>query len=95
MATAHAAERASLHVRVSNAAALRLYSDPPLNYSVEKTIVTYYADGEDAHLMRAPLDHLTEPSDFFAEATKAEQQVPFSTKEDRRNPPLLIARKQS
>mmetsp|Transcript_54809 Transcript_54809/g.102702 ORF Transcript_54809/g.102702 Transcript_54809/m.102702 type:complete len:298 (+) Transcript_54809:72-965(+) len=71
MATMHAAEQASLHVRVSNAGALRLYSDPPLSYSIEKTIPKYYADGEDAHLMRAPVEHLAPPSDFMAEASQA------------------------
>ena len=54
MVAAHDAERVSLHVRASNRGALRLYGDG-LGYRVEETIPSYYADGEDALLMRASL----------------------------------------
>ena len=44
-------EFVSLHVRVSNRAALGLYRDR-LGYEVHETSVGYYADGEDAYDMR-------------------------------------------
>ena len=44
----------SLHVRVSNRAALGLYRDR-LNYYVHERVVGYYADGEDAFEMRKKL----------------------------------------
>lgn len=49
----------SLHVRVSNVAALALYRDT-LGFKVEKTEPKYYADGEDAYSMRMDLDYLRE-----------------------------------
>ncbi|TKA75783.1 hypothetical protein B0A49_03290 [Cryomyces minteri] len=47
----------SLHVRVSNTAALRLYRDT-LGFKVEKIEAKYYADGEDAYSMKMDLTHL-------------------------------------
>ena len=44
-------ESCSLHVRVSNKAALHLYVDT-LGYENTGTEKAYYADGEDAHNMR-------------------------------------------
>jgi ribosomal protein S18 acetylase RimI-like enzyme len=44
----------SLHVRVSNRAALGLYRDR-LGYKVANTEVGYYADGENAYQMRKEL----------------------------------------
>lgn len=44
----------SLHVRVSNNAALRLYRDT-LGFENEKVESKYYADGEDAYSMRLNL----------------------------------------
>lgn len=41
----------SLHVRVSNRAALGLYRDK-LKYEVHSVEVGYYANGEDAYVMR-------------------------------------------
>ena len=49
----------SLHVRVSNVAALHLYRDT-LGFAVEKTEAKYYADGEDAFSMRMDLSKLKE-----------------------------------
>lgn len=49
----------SLHVRVSNVAALALYRDT-LGFKVEGTESKYYADGEDAFSMRMNLDYLRE-----------------------------------
>ena len=45
----------SLHVRVSNRAALGLYRDR-LGYKVTNTEVGYYADGEDAYQMKKDLN---------------------------------------
>ncbi|KAK0317368.1 N-terminal acetyltransferase A complex catalytic subunit ard1 [Friedmanniomyces endolithicus] len=47
----------SLHVRVSNIAALALYRDT-LGFKVGGTEAKYYADGEDAFSMRMDLDYL-------------------------------------
>ena len=44
----------SLHVRVSNKAAIHLYRDT-LGFKTEKTEAKYYADGEDAFCMRLEL----------------------------------------
>jgi len=49
----------SLHVRVSNVAALRLYRDT-LGFKVEKIEAKYYADGEDAYSMRMDLSYIRE-----------------------------------
>ncbi|EEH41562.1 N-terminal acetyltransferase A complex catalytic subunit ard1 [Paracoccidioides lutzii Pb01] len=54
MAESHRAEYVSLHVRVSNNAALRLYRDT-LGFEIEKIEAKYYADGEDAYAMRMDL----------------------------------------
>jgi peptide alpha-N-acetyltransferase len=54
MAESHRANYVSLHVRVSNTAALRLYRDT-LGFEVEKIESKYYADGEDAYAMRLDL----------------------------------------
>lgn len=49
----------SLHVRVSNVAALALYRDT-LGFKVGGIEAKYYADGEDAYSMRMDLDYLRE-----------------------------------
>ncbi|KAH6840677.1 acyl-CoA N-acyltransferase [Chaetomium sp. MPI-CAGE-AT-0009] len=49
----------SLHVRVSNKAALHLYRDT-LGFKTEKTESKYYADGEDAFCMKLDLDFIRE-----------------------------------
>ncbi|WEW55717.1 N-terminal acetyltransferase A complex catalytic subunit ard1 [Emydomyces testavorans] len=57
MAESHRAHYVSLHVRVSNTAALHLYRDT-LGFEVEKIEAKYYADGEDAYAMRMDLRDL-------------------------------------
>jgi peptide alpha-N-acetyltransferase len=47
----------SLHVRVSNKAALHLYRDT-LGFNTEKTESKYYADGEDAFSMKLDLSFI-------------------------------------
>ncbi|KAK2812711.1 N-terminal acetyltransferase A complex catalytic subunit ard1 [Arthroderma sp. PD_2] len=54
MAESHKAHYVSLHVRVSNTAALRLYRDT-LGFEVEKIESKYYADGENAYAMKMDL----------------------------------------
>lgn len=57
MAESHRAHFVSLHVRMSNVAALRLYRDT-LGFEVEKVEAGYYADGEDAYAMRLNLEKM-------------------------------------
>ena len=54
-----AAHYVSLHVRMSNTAALHLYRDT-LGFTVDKVEAKYYADGEDAYSMKMELDELKE-----------------------------------
>ena len=51
------AQYVSLHVRVSNKAAIHLYTQT-LGFDQEKTEARYYADGEDAFCMRLGLGPL-------------------------------------
>lgn len=53
------AQYVSLHVRLANIAALRLYRDT-LGFEVEKVEPKYYADGEDAYSMKMDLTILRE-----------------------------------
>ncbi|KAI0108286.1 acyl-CoA N-acyltransferase [Daldinia grandis] len=53
------AQYVSLHVRVSNKAAIHLYTKT-LGFDQEKTEPKYYADGEDAHCMRLDLSSIRE-----------------------------------
>jgi N-alpha-acetyltransferase 10/11 len=53
------AQYVSLHVRISNNAALRLYRDT-LGFKNEKIEVKYYADGEDAYSMKLDLGFIRE-----------------------------------
>lgn len=57
MAESHRAHFVSLHVRMSNIAALRLYRDT-LGFEVEKVESGYYADSEDAYAMRLNLQNM-------------------------------------
>ncbi|KAI1430497.1 N-terminal acetyltransferase A complex catalytic subunit ard1 [Xylaria sp. CBS 124048] len=53
------AQYVSLHVRVSNKAAIHLYTKT-LGFDQEKTEPSYYADGEDAYSMRLNLSTIRE-----------------------------------
>jgi N-alpha-acetyltransferase 10/11 len=55
MAETFGAHYVSLHVRVSNVAALHLYRDT-LGFTNDKIEAKYYADGEDAYSMRMNLE---------------------------------------
>lgn len=59
METSYNAKGVSLHVRVSNTAAKRLYCDT-MGYGVLDVIERYYQDGEDAFLMRKNFGILAE-----------------------------------
>lgn len=63
----------SLHVRVSNVAALALYRDT-LGFKVGGTEAKYYADGEDAFSMRMDLDYLREEA-LDAESSDEEDTI--------------------
>ena len=54
MAETFNAHYVSLHVRVSNTAALHLYRET-LGFKVDKVEAKYYADGEDAYSMKIEL----------------------------------------
>ncbi|CAI4215327.1 unnamed protein product [Parascedosporium putredinis] len=56
------AQYVSLHVRVSNQAAIRLYRDT-LGFLTEKTEAKYYADGEDAFCMKREFSDIREQID--------------------------------
>lgn len=75
MAEAYGASYVSLHVRVSNKAALALYRDT-LGFKVEGTEPKYYADGEDAFSMKMNLEHLRlSPGDMDSEEEAGETSV--------------------
>lgn len=59
MVESFGAHYVSLHVRVSNGAAIHLYKDT-LGFQNEKTEKAYYADGEDAYSMRLDLSSIRE-----------------------------------
>lgn len=59
MVESFGAHYVSLHVRVSNQAAIHLYKDT-LRFQNEKTEKSYYADGEDAYSMRLDLAAIRE-----------------------------------
>jgi hypothetical protein len=64
MAETFDAKYVSLHVRMSNLAALHLYRET-LGFSVDKIEAKYYADGEDAYSMRMDLSKI--PRDSVAD----------------------------
>ena len=62
MVESHGAQYVSLHVRVSNTAALHLYRDT-LGFKVEKIEDKYYADGENAYSMKMDLEYIRDELD--------------------------------
>lgn len=65
------AQYVSLHVRVSNKAAIHLYSKT-LGFDREKIEEKYYADGEDAHCMKLDLSSIKEQVAAFAGGSESE-----------------------
>ncbi|CRK47650.1 hypothetical protein BN1723_007669 [Verticillium longisporum] len=66
------AQYVSLHVRVSNQAAIRLYRDT-LGFTSDKTEAKYYADGEDAYCMRLDLSDIRDRVNEEREAEREAQ----------------------
>lgn len=75
MAESFNAQYVSLHVRVSNNAALRLYRDT-LGFKTEGIEAKYYADGEDAYSMRQDLRSLKEKIQDEIEAEDEDEGEP-------------------
>jgi len=69
------AQYVSLHVRVSNKAAIHLYRDT-LGFKTEKTELKYYADGEDAFCMRLDLSYLRRQVQDAEDAETADEGEP-------------------
>ncbi|KAI9706330.1 MAG: N-terminal acetyltransferase A complex catalytic subunit ard1 [Bogoriella megaspora] len=65
----HAAHYVSLHVRISNTAALHLYRDT-LGFKVDKIEPKYYADGEDAYSMKKDLSFMRDDAESSDEDTE-------------------------
>ncbi|KAF2258354.1 acyl-CoA N-acyltransferase [Lojkania enalia] len=70
----YSAHYVSLHVRVSNTAALHLYRDT-LGFTVDKVEHKYYADGEDAYSMRMELSYLRDEEEESDGEEDEEQSV--------------------
>lgn len=66
----YGAHYVSLHVRISNMAALHLYRDT-LGFKVDKIEAKYYADGEDAYSMKMDLSYLREEAESSDEEGEA------------------------
>lgn len=68
------AQYVSLHVRVSNQAALHLYRDT-LGFTMEKVEDKYYADGEDAYSMKMDLGFIKDELEELAEMADEGEEV--------------------
>ncbi|KAF8862431.1 acyl-CoA N-acyltransferase [Acephala macrosclerotiorum] len=75
MVETFSAQHVSLHVRVSNNAALRLYRDT-LGFKNEKVEAKYYADGEDAYSMKLDLGFIREQIMDEQEAEEVDEGEP-------------------
>ena len=74
------AQYVSLHVRMSNVAALHLYRDT-LGFEVEKVESGYYADGEDAYSMKMDLSFIKKSIDT-EDADEGDEVGDVGNKED-------------
>lgn len=84
MVESFGAQYVSLHVRVSNQAAIHLYRDT-LGFLTEKTESKYYADGEDAFCMKLELSFIrdqirAEDDSESEEEEEAEEEAGEKTK---------------
>lgn len=77
------AQYVSLHVRVSNQAAIHLYRDT-LRFVTEKTESKYYADGEDAFCMKLDLGFIRDQIREEDEAAAEEQEEGKSAKKSKK-----------
>lgn len=73
MAETFDAKYVSLHVRMSNLAALHLYRET-LGFSVDKIEAKYYADGEDAYSMRMDLSKIPRDSVEDGDASEGKDE---------------------
>ncbi|KAL9105302.1 MAG: hypothetical protein Q9227_009497 [Pyrenula ochraceoflavens] len=73
MAECHAARYVSLHVRISNTAALALYKET-LGFAQEGVESKYYADGEDAFAMKKDLTSFLLPPEGREEEADGEEK---------------------
>ncbi|KAF6131645.1 N-alpha-acetyltransferase 11, NatA catalytic subunit [Phyllostomus discolor] len=78
------AKYVSLHVRKSNRAALRLYSET-LNFRVSEVEPKYYADGEDAYAMKRDLTQMANELKRLLESKK-KGGVGLGSKENEETP---------
>lgn len=74
MYNVYEAEYCSLHVRISNRAAIALYRDT-LGFEVVKKEEKYYADGEDAYDMRMYLSDKKSAKEVTPEEEKKESEA--------------------
>lgn len=74
MQTIYDAKYVSLHVRVSNRAALGLYKDK-LSYEIFDDEKAYYADGEDAYCMNKYFSPSSRPSILPYEETQSQRTI--------------------
>jgi len=79
------AKYVSLHVRVSNRAALHLYENT-LRFKKEDIEAKYYADGEDAFAMKRSLTSLAEQLEKEKEAQKKRFNQHVSSQASSTNP---------
>ena len=73
MVESFGAQYVSLHVRVSNEAAIHLYRDT-LGFETEKTEGKYYADGEDAFCMKLDLSTIRDQVRAEAESDSESEE---------------------
>lgn len=74
MVESFGAQYVSLHVRVSNEAAIHLYRET-LGFDTEKTEAKYYADGEDAFCMKLDLGFIRDQIRAEEEEEEDEEEV--------------------
>ncbi len=86
------AQYVSLHVRVSNNAALRLYRDT-LGFKNEKIESKYYADGEDAYSMKLELGFIREQIQDELDLDEGEPVGTLGAKKEGENGALAIREK--
>jgi len=88
------AQYVSLHVRMSNNAALRLYQDT-LGFKNESIEAKYYADGEDAYSMKLDLNFIKEQIEEEEEEEELDEGEPVGSlggKEDGKGEKELVDR---
>lgn len=79
------AQYVSLHVRVSNKAAIHLYTKT-LGFDQDKTESSYYADGEDAYSMRLDLSVIRDQIREAAAAADADEDTAENANDDEGEP---------